>query len=219
MPWRPSFIYQSTSPPSSVTLSPDPPCSLHLASSLIDFLHKHLIFLSTLWVFILLLYPSLCYSRWHSFIVLIVFSFPLTVLQEFAFQLSFDLYQSILANSFSSNSPNFFLHLTRAWMQKGRTGVCSHQHLALTSPNWPWLQGWWLMFINFNFSKLLHINEWWNKALVVNTGQFLSRRKTVTFSDCFTDVLVCCCYTVSQWGTYRKVNEWLIEGTGEWVTD
>lgn len=88
MPRHPPFIYQSTSSPPSVTLSPDPPCSLHLASNLIDFLHKHLIFFlssSTLLLFIILghtISPAL---------PLILLPFPLTVFTRIAFQPCFDL--------------------------------------------------------------------------------------------------------------------------------
>lgn len=82
MPWRLTFIYQSTSPPPPVTLSPDPPCSLHLDSNLIDFLHKYLIFLlcsSTMLLFIPLLYPSLCYPRWQNFTSCSTYSLCLSV--------------------------------------------------------------------------------------------------------------------------------------------
>lgn len=89
MPWRPPFIYQSTSPPPSVTLSPDPPCSLHLASNLIDFLHKHLIFSplcdSLFFCSILLFVILILGGKISPALPLIPFSFPLTVSQELAF--------------------------------------------------------------------------------------------------------------------------------------
>lgn len=65
MPRRPPFIYQSTTKPPSVTLSPDPPCSLHLASNLIDFLQKTSYFLS------LLLFILLCCLRGHNSLFLL----------------------------------------------------------------------------------------------------------------------------------------------------
>ncbi len=84
MPWRPPFIYQSTSPLPSVTLSPDPPCSLHLASNLIDFPHKHLIFspLGDSLFFCSILLFVILGGKISPALPLIPFPFPLT---EFAF--------------------------------------------------------------------------------------------------------------------------------------
>lgn len=201
MPWRPPFIYQSTSTLASVTLSADPRCALHLASNLIDSPKKHLNFFlcsSTLLLFILPLYPSSCYSRSHNFTSSSTCSpfFPIDSL-KIRFSALFGFLSSIIANS---STYLFTPSDTCAWMQKCRKCVCSCQHTAAASPNQPWLQGWhltgwWVMFKNFNFSKLLLINRWWNEAVEVNTGLcFVLLR--VAFTDYFIDLLVC---VVTKW--------------------
>ncbi len=156
MPWRPPSIYQSTSTPPSVTLSPDPPCSLHLASNLIDFLHKHLIFFlssstvtlyfSALSFFLLFWVVNITSSCNHS-----PFLFPLTVLQESAFQLSFDLYHqsSLIAPH------TYLLNLTCKSVYMHASALQPHPPTSLdykvdTRPGY---------VHNVDFSKWIHISK------------------------------------------------------------
>lgn len=205
-----SLLWCLNALPSSIS----PPLPLHLSPCRL--IHTELYTFPQIWLipranisFSFSLAP-LCYSLFFHFIPLrvipsrtispalplILLSVPLTVL-KIRFSALFWSLSSIIANS---STYLFTPSDTCAWMQKCRKCVCSSQHTAAASPNQPWLQGWhltgwWVMFKNFNFSKLLLINRWWNEAVEVNKGLcFVLLR--VAFTDYIIDLLVC---VVTKW--------------------